>query len=216
MNTGFSVHTDIINKQKPYLLADNWGWVEDGTPDRLLTAVAVKGYAFTPGRWLDGFDKRLTDEGEPRGDRKAWKHAILGSMSEAWYVALDFDGGLPLQTGLDHPIFNEKACFLYTSPSHNQPGKGERFRVVFALSKAVTTVRDLNYIIRGLRAEIGGGDDPAINGASALFGSQKAEVVKLVMKYKDNKTTLAIGDGANDVNMITAAHIGIGISGLEG
>ena len=31
-----------------------------------------------------------------------------------------------------------------------------------------------------------------------------------------NKTTLAIGDGANDVNMITAAHIGIGISGLEG
>ena len=30
------------------------------------------------------------------------------------------------------------------------------------------------------------------------------------------KTSLAIGDGANDVNMITAAHIGIGIAGLEG
>jgi phospholipid-transporting ATPase len=29
-------------------------------------------------------------------------------------------------------------------------------------------------------------------------------------------TTLAIGDGANDVNMIAAAHVGIGISGLEG
>ncbi len=47
---------------------------------------------------------------------------------------------------------------------------------------------------------------------------QKAEVVKLV---KDNLTnppviTLAIGDGANDVSMIQAAHIGIGISGLEG
>lgn len=28
--------------------------------------------------------------------------------------------------------------------------------------------------------------------------------------------TLAIGDGANDVNMITAAHVGIGIKGLEG
>jgi len=28
--------------------------------------------------------------------------------------------------------------------------------------------------------------------------------------------TLAIGDGANDVNMITAAHVGVGISGLEG
>jgi len=34
-------------------------------------------------------------------------------------------------------------------------------------------------------------------------------------RYPD-KSTLAIGDGANDVSMITAAHIGIGISGLEG
>jgi P-type E1-E2 ATPase len=31
-----------------------------------------------------------------------------------------------------------------------------------------------------------------------------------------NIVSLAIGDGANDVNMINAAHIGIGISGLEG
>lgn len=28
--------------------------------------------------------------------------------------------------------------------------------------------------------------------------------------------SLAIGDGANDVNMITAAHVGIGIRGVEG
>ena len=27
--------------------------------------------------------------------------------------------------------------------------------------------------------------------------------------------TLAIGDGANDVNMITAANVGVGIKGLE-
>jgi phospholipid-transporting ATPase len=31
-----------------------------------------------------------------------------------------------------------------------------------------------------------------------------------------DSTTLAIGDGANDVNMIAAAHVGVGISGLEG
>jgi phospholipid-transporting ATPase len=35
-------------------------------------------------------------------------------------------------------------------------------------------------------------------------------------KIAEGVTTLAIGDGANDVNMITAAHIGVGISGLEG
>lgn len=38
----------------------------------------------------------------------------------------------------------------------------------------------------------------------------------MVKDKMPNKSTLAIGDGANDVSMITAAHIGIGISGLEG
>ena len=44
---------------------------------------------------------------------------------------------------------------------------------------------------------------------------QKADVVRLI---KDNlhKVTLAIGDGANDVNMIQAAHIGVGLYGQEG
>jgi phospholipid-transporting ATPase len=37
-----------------------------------------------------------------------------------------------------------------------------------------------------------------------------------VISKKGNLTTLAIGDGANDVNMIIAAHIGVGISGVEG
>jgi P-type E1-E2 ATPase len=32
----------------------------------------------------------------------------------------------------------------------------------------------------------------------------------------DGKITLAIGDGANDVNMIQQAHIGIGVFGKEG
>jgi phospholipid-transporting ATPase len=45
---------------------------------------------------------------------------------------------------------------------------------------------------------------------------QKADVVKLVRLAKPSALTLAIGDGANDVNMITAAHVGIGIAGLEG
>lgn len=44
---------------------------------------------------------------------------------------------------------------------------------------------------------------------------QKAQVVRLV-KEKDKKVTLAIGDGANDVSMIQMAHIGVGISGQEG
>jgi len=45
---------------------------------------------------------------------------------------------------------------------------------------------------------------------------QKADVVRLVKEKVKNSITLAIGDGANDVSMIQAAHVGVGISGKEG
>uniref|UniRef100_A0A4W3KKH2 Phospholipid-transporting ATPase n=1 Tax=Callorhinchus milii TaxID=7868 RepID=A0A4W3KKH2_CALMI len=44
---------------------------------------------------------------------------------------------------------------------------------------------------------------------------QKAHVVELVKKHT-KAITLAIGDGANDVSMIKAANIGVGVSGQEG
>ncbi|KAF5745527.1 ATPase E1-E2 type family protein / haloacid dehalogenase-like hydrolase family protein isoform 2 [Tripterygium wilfordii] len=44
---------------------------------------------------------------------------------------------------------------------------------------------------------------------------QKALVTRLV-KEGTGKTTLAVGDGANDVGMIQEADIGVGISGVEG
>lgn len=52
--------------------------------------------------------------------------------------------------------------------------------------------------------------------ACRVSPKQKAEVVEMMKTRNPKKNTLAIGDGANDVNMIVAAHIGIGISGLEG
>ncbi|CAI8502453.1 unnamed protein product [Pichia kudriavzevii] len=45
--------------------------------------------------------------------------------------------------------------------------------------------------------------------------SQKADIVRLV-KDNLNVITLAIGDGANDVSMIQAANVGVGIAGEEG
>ncbi|XP_035267984.1 phospholipid-transporting ATPase IC isoform X2 [Anguilla anguilla] len=44
---------------------------------------------------------------------------------------------------------------------------------------------------------------------------QKAGVVELIRKHT-SAITMAIGDGANDVNMIKRAHIGVGLSGVEG
>lgn len=46
--------------------------------------------------------------------------------------------------------------------------------------------------------------------------SQKASLVKLVRKKISSAITLAIGDGANDIAMIQAADVGIGITGKEG
>jgi magnesium-transporting ATPase (P-type) len=46
---------------------------------------------------------------------------------------------------------------------------------------------------------------------------QKALLLKMVREYvTPTPTTLAIGDGANDVGMIQEARVGVGISGLEG
>lgn len=45
---------------------------------------------------------------------------------------------------------------------------------------------------------------------------QKALVVKLVKFSPEAPSTMAIGDGANDVSMIQEAHLGLGIMGKEG
>ncbi len=39
----------------------------------------------------------------------------------------------------------------------------------------------------------------------------KEEITSIVKKWG---RTLAIGDGANDVNMINAAHVGVGVRGI--
>lgn len=43
---------------------------------------------------------------------------------------------------------------------------------------------------------------------------QKSKMVEIVRQW--GKITMSIGDGANDVNMIQAAHVGVGIAGKEG
>lgn len=53
--------------------------------------------------------------------------------------------------------------------------------------------------------------------ACRVSPAQKADIVNLIRYNSPHKAiTLAIGDGANDVNMIQSAHVGVGISGQEG
>ncbi|KAI1372807.1 phospholipid-translocating P-type ATPase [Hypoxylon crocopeplum] len=46
--------------------------------------------------------------------------------------------------------------------------------------------------------------------------SQKAGLVQCIRETVPSSLTLAIGDGSNDIAMIQASHVGIGISGREG
>lgn len=52
--------------------------------------------------------------------------------------------------------------------------------------------------------------------ACRVSPDQKRHMVQLVKETVPGVRTLAIGDGANDVAMIQAAHVGVGISGQEG
>ncbi|XP_061093824.1 phospholipid-transporting ATPase IC [Conger conger] len=86
-----------------------------------------------------------------------------------------------------------KMALVVTGPElaemDEQPELGERFMSLSQLCQSVLCCR--------------------------MTPGQKAGVVELVRKYT-SAITMAIGDGANDVNMIKRAHIGIGLSGVEG
>jgi len=49
-----------------------------------------------------------------------------------------------------------------------------------------------------------------------LSPKQKALLINDFKMVNKNSIVMAIGDGANDVNMITTANIGVGIQGKEG
>ena len=52
--------------------------------------------------------------------------------------------------------------------------------------------------------------------ACRVSPKQKADIVNMIRMRFPRKITLSIDDGANDVNMILQAHVGVGILGKEG
>lgn len=167
-STGFSVRSDVRHKPPKgdpiyKTFHRDWDWVKGGAK-RLCKAV-TQGVAVTPGCWSEGTNRYgFTVQG--------YKSKYRGNFKEAHFVMLDFDGGLTLDDAITHPFFSETASFLYTSPSHRLPGKGDRLRVVWQLSTPVNSWKDLDDVILSLRLKLGKIDDTAINAASLLFGSQ--------------------------------------------
>ncbi|KAI9455401.1 hypothetical protein HD554DRAFT_2042812 [Boletus coccyginus] len=92
---------------------------------------------------------------------------------------------------------------------------GERMNLMVANEE---TARETAEFI-GQRQRLGAIGNQGISGDSVLVIGrvsplQKALVVKLVKKNQ-NSIWLVIGYGANDTRMIQAAHVGVGISGVE-
>jgi P-type E1-E2 ATPase len=52
--------------------------------------------------------------------------------------------------------------------------------------------------------------------ACRVTPNQKAQLVRQTAVYFPETVSLGIGDGANDVAMITTANVGVGINGQEG
>uniref|UniRef100_A0ABM5ENX9 Phospholipid-transporting ATPase n=1 Tax=Pogona vitticeps TaxID=103695 RepID=A0ABM5ENX9_9SAUR len=73
--------------------------------------------------------------------------------------------------------------------------------------------KDLGRLVEKAFVELATGCQAVI--CCRVTPKQKALVVQMVKRHKKT-TSLAIGDGANDVNMIKTADIGVGISGQEG
>ncbi|KAE8445058.1 hypothetical protein EG329_013772 [Mollisiaceae sp. DMI_Dod_QoI] len=99
-----------------------------------------------------------------------------------------------------------------------------------ALSELATAAKDSHFVIviDGQTLTSVENNDPLaatfyellLNASSVIVcrasPSQKASMVRSIRHLQPNRLTLAIGDGGNDIAMITEAHVGVGISGREG
>ena len=82
------------------------------------------------------------------------------------------------------------------------------------IAGASLLVIDANEDLREFFLEASDNADVVL--ACRVSPKQKADIVNMIRKRYPKKVTLSIGDGANDVNMILQAHVGVGILGKEG
>lgn len=137
----------------------------------------------------------------------------------------------PSEENSDDPVYVENLITKYLDQDFNIPTFNEE-QVANAISKAKADhgLPELNsaLIIDGAALTLVFQNSALLKRKFLLLGkqcksviccrvspSQKAEVVKVVTENLE-VMTLAIGDGANDVAMIQAANVGVGIAGQEG
>jgi len=93
-------------------------------------------------------------------------------------------------------------------------GRGQVSHSVLVIDGHTLSVVEDDQVLRDMFFELAVLIDSVI--CCRASPNQKATLVKGIRDTNPSCVTLAIGDGANDIAMIQASHVGIGISGREG
>jgi len=121
-------------------------------------------------------------------------------------------------------IISGEKVFEIERPVDNIPSIGEQYTHIFSQLKSAVSTRSCLVINGEMLEESISSHESKFKQVFELVDSmicnraapaQKAYVVRWVMKTYSG-ICLAIGDGANDVSMIQASNVGIGIMGQEG
>ena len=169
------------------------------------------GGQFVPLRCLEEMVRDL-DSGEEIAAEKQFEKRVWGMATERMGIESkrNFDAG-----GLAPPALNRDT----TSPDHPAILKGQFSMVIdgVALSSILASATSTQQLVDVLTFE---------QCEAVVFcrvsPKQKGEIVRLVQHHLTTssrgrpRSTLAIGDGANDINMINIANVGVGIAGNEG
>ena len=97
-------------------------------------------------------------------------------------------------------------------PSSNESGSGGGGELCLVLDEMA--IEYCGLLCKEVLAAVGHGSRSVV--ACRARKDQKAQLLNLIKDNVPTSCCLAIGDGANDVAMIKAGHIGVGIIGKEG
>jgi hypothetical protein len=145
-----AINKRLIDKAPLYSEDANFGFVSEDLSRSELAEVINLGHAFTC---------------QLRGKRCSENFLATG------FAALDFDETWPLKDIFADPYVQKNACLIYTTPSHQKDGNGDRFRVVFELPEIIYESNIYRQLIEGLQSLYPDADPSGKDPARLWYGS---------------------------------------------
>ena len=186
----------ISSRKDVYVMLTGSPSVEGADGQRAESEAVVGGGAFVPLHFLD-------DVARTSWPREYWLSEVanLGVVTSC--------NSAPPPVGLIRNLSRESATGEEGRRNFSLVIDGKGLQTIFASEKSTQQLVDVLTF-----------DQCESVVFCRVSPKQKGEIVRTVQKYlqrtKGTWSTLAIGDGANDVNMINIANVGVGISGNEG